>query len=138
MRTPFARKLSSSIILLGLSACGSSSAFSTTTTTSGAVAKGSPGLVLGDSCVRSEACESGFCDHPIGFCDAPGVCREKLSCDQWSLLYGPTVRATRDGRCVANGRSVEIPSACVPRVTPEGALRLRRISTVEIVPDDDR
>jgi hypothetical protein len=118
------------------SACGSNAAVGTTETTSSSVSRGSPGLVLGDSCLRSEACESGFCDHPMGFCDATGVCTQRLSCAQWSSLYGRAIHETLGGQCIVRGRTVEVPTACIPRIKFEEALQPRKNSTVEIVPED--
>jgi hypothetical protein len=134
----FSRVWPAGVLAFSLCACGSATPVGTTTTTSATLAKGSVGLVLGDACIRNEACESGFCDHPMGYCGAPGVCKERLSCAKWSSLYGSAVEQGSGGQCTLGGRDVEVPNECTPRVTPEEALKLRRSSTVEIVPDDAR
>jgi hypothetical protein len=85
-------------------ACSDSVPTGTTVTTSARV-ESRGGLGSGEACVRDVACQSGYCDHPVGFCAAPGICRDLLGC-----MSSPHVVV--GGRCVRAWYGEGAPGAC--------------------------
>jgi hypothetical protein len=127
----FCSMAAAAVLAVATSGCSSNAPAAAVTTTSAAVAR-PRGLVSGDACLRSEACESGYCDHPMGFCEVVGVCAERFPCTKWSSLFGPSVGQLHNRDCVVAGRDVAVPAACIPRIQDE---RLRAPnSSVEILP----
>ncbi len=57
--------------------CSEAPAVGTTTTTAAVV---SGPIVDGQPCLRDQDCESRYCDHPEGYCGAPGKCARALTC----------------------------------------------------------
>src|ERR1700720_3330225 len=103
-----AKTLEGTSLAVLVMACETGTAVATTTTTAGSQ---SAALASGQSCMRDGACESGFCDHPVGFCDVPGVCRDVLPCPRLELNHGIEQMDSRE--CVRSWHDRGVPGLCI-------------------------